>query len=182
MAVLNLLALAERTGEGAYRQQAEQALRGLGSALEQLPLAHVTLVQALARLEPPPEGEGFPESADADDVVGLRARREADGRLVLELAIAAGWHLNANPAGPGLEPTLVEGPDVVRVEYPPARTWRAEPQAEELPVYAGRVELRVELRLRAGREPRVELSYQPCDERRCLAPVRRRVPPARQEG
>ncbi len=182
VAVLNLLALAERTGDGGYRQQAEQALRGLGGALEQLPLAHVTLARAAARLGPAEGGGGLPEAADADDVVGLQVRHAQDGWLALELSIAGGWHLNANPAGTGLAPTLVEGPDVLRVEYPPAQAWRPAPEAEELPVYTGRVELRVELRPGAGPEPRLVLTYQPCDHSRCLAPVRRRVRPARREG
>jgi hypothetical protein len=177
--VLNLLALAQRTGEASFRSQAEQALRGLGGELEQLPLAHVTLAQALARLGAHGEALAAAPRPTDEGLVSVRVRADGDSRLLVELEIASGWHVNANPAGPGLTPTLVEGTDVLGVSYPPGDAWRPATESEALPVYAGRQELRVELRPGAGREVDLVVSYQPCDASRCLAPVRRRLRVAR---
>jgi hypothetical protein len=93
----------------------------------------------------------------------------------VELAVKKGWHVNANPAGAGLVPLSVAGVigKVRGVRYPAAETWDG--GAGAVPVYAGRVVVEGEIERRGGGAVSVELSYQACDEARCLPPVERIV-------
>ena len=50
VSVLNLLDLHRATGTAAFREKAEAALSAFGADLGRVPLAHVTLVRAVARL------------------------------------------------------------------------------------------------------------------------------------
>jgi hypothetical protein len=96
--------------------------------------------------------------------------------FTLVLEIAPGWHVNAHetsdaalvPTAAALVPTAVEaeGAEIVDLTYPAGRTMAA--GGGELSVYQGTVAVRG--RLRGG--GRLVLSYQPCDEARCLPPVR----------
>jgi hypothetical protein len=111
---------------------------------------------------------------------------EVDGRLGtsedeewkpfrLELEVKQGWHVNASPAGAGLVPVSVAGVigGVRGVRYPAAVAWDG--GAGEVPVYTGRVVIEGEIERRGGGAVSVELSYQACDEGRCLPPVERIV-------
>jgi hypothetical protein len=118
---------------------------------------------------------------EAEHLVGahLSLGEESGGfrpfRLALE--IAPGWHLQANPAS---EEYLVstevraEGGEVRNVRYPEGETLRAGFLEEPLSVYSGQVVIEGEV----SGGGRVVLTYQACDEMRCLPPVERRFAPA----
>ncbi|HET7292636.1 MAG TPA: thioredoxin domain-containing protein [Vicinamibacteria bacterium] len=181
VAALNLIGLAERSGEPAYRERAEALLRAFGRSLRDYPLGHVTLVRAAARLAKgapersaprPAPATARPWAADeAGAVVTVRGRvdRSAPGAwkpFVLELAIRDGFHLNANP--PLLRfmvPTEVRGVecDARDVRYPKADR------------YEGRVTIEGQVEVGEGRPAVVALTYQACDEERCLLPITREV-------
>ena len=86
-----------------------------------------------------------------------------------------GWHVNANPAGAGLVPVTVAGVvgRVRGLRYPAGSAWNG--GAGELPVYTGRVVIEGEIERRGGGAAGVEVSYQACDDARCLPPVARIV-------
>jgi hypothetical protein len=93
----------------------------------------------------------------------------------LELEVRRGWHTNANPAGDGLASTRVAGVlgGLRNLRYPPGEAWDG--GAGPVPVYRGRVVIEGEIERRGGGAPAVELTYQACDDARCLPPVSRIV-------
>jgi hypothetical protein len=187
IAALNLIELARRTGVSSFRERAEAVLAAFGGAMARLPLAHVTLVRALARLpasvRPPAAAVATEAASRLEDEA--REAVEATGRLepastawrpfVLELAIKPGWHVGANPAG---EPSLVAtGVEAVLgalrdVRYPEGE---AVAQGEKARVYRRRVRIEGEVQPPGTGAPAVQLTYQACDETRCLPPVTRLV-------
>jgi uncharacterized protein YyaL (SSP411 family) len=178
IAALNLLALAERTGQGSFRERAERLLRAFGRAVAELPVAHVSLVRAVwlaaeaSRAAPaPPAPVLETPAARAEEIVMASGRIEAAAAgtwrpFRLELRIREGWHVNANP--PLLRfliPTEVKAADsaVRALRYPEADR------------YEGSVVIEGEVEVSQGGRASVRLTYQPCDEERCLTPVTRDV-------
>jgi hypothetical protein len=193
VAALNLVTLAELTGDPLWAERAEGVVRAFGRGVVRAPTAHVTLVRALGRLElgPPPsprqEAPSAPAEVSASAVEALeeeaREAVEIEGRLgasddevwkpfVVELAIRPPFHVNANPAGdPALVATEVASilGSVRNVRYPPG-------EAEGgVPVLRGRVRIEGEVEHRGGGAATVEVIFQACDESRCLPPVSRLV-------
>ncbi len=184
VALLALATLAERTGKAVYRERAEAGLRAFAPALEHHPAAVATVAQALLRVggaDRVEEREAeAPTSLDrlAQEVVASGVRLSgpprADGwrPFELEIEIREGWHLNANPASlEFLVPTRVAGA-VRALAYPAGESFRPAFADAELSVYSGRTSIAGEIAPDGGA---LELTYQACDERRCLAPVTRRL-------
>ena len=71
-------------------------------------------------------------------------------------------------------PTAVraEGAELRGVAFPAGEPWTAAPGGGEVAVYRGRVEITGELRPTGG-EPALLVTWQPCDDARCLPPVTR---------
>jgi hypothetical protein len=92
--------------------------------------------------------------------------------FVVELVVRSGFHVNANPTNdPALVPTAVGGVlgGVRNVRYP-----SGEGEAG-VPVYRGRVRIEGEVEHRGGGASAVEVTFQACDDSRCLPPVSRVV-------
>ncbi len=183
VALLALATLAERTGKAVYRQRAEAGLKAFAPALERFPTAVATVAQAVYRFR---GGGGSAERAAAGsrleklarEVVAAGARVSGPARedgwrpFAVELEIREGWHVNANPASLDfLVPTRVAG-EVRALAYPAGEAFRFAFADAELSVLSGRATIAGEI-APGGRG--VELTYQACDERRCLAPVTRRL-------
>jgi uncharacterized protein YyaL (SSP411 family) len=202
IAVLNLLALAERTGEERFHRQALAALRAFAPLVERQPDAVRMLAVAAWCFHrdlggTPVEGlevdERLPEAGfqqldgEAHRVVEAHAEiapGEGGNRTVrLTLTIAPGWHLNANPAGAAfLVPTELAGHglELRAVRYPPGKPVRLGYLPDELPVYQGTVTIEADVAGGAGGDVggiggHLALTYQPCDATRCLPPVTREV-------
>jgi uncharacterized protein YyaL (SSP411 family) len=197
VAVLNLLELGARTGDLGWRGDARAALSAFGHVVEGHPDAVRMLAIAVRRYH---ETGAGPEEARADygearaahereaSAAGALLDHEAE-RLVrsrletspaesgwrafrLTLEIAPGWHLQANPASAAyLLPTAVEAEkgEVRNVRYPPGEPFGSQFSKETIAVYTGQVEITGEASETAG----LVLSYQLCDESKCLPPVRR---------
>src|SRR5262249_31434241 len=174
IAALNLAALAERTDEPRWRARLVSTLETFASAVRSFPLAHLTLVRAAVR---GPRGAGAPRSLDAlaRDVVSAAGRLDpGDGpwrAFEVELSIRAGWHVNANPASEeSLIPTSLSSArsPVRAVRYPEGE--RLGPGPDAAAVYRGTVRLSGEIDVSGG-DPVIQLTYQACDDTRCLAPV-----------
>ncbi len=199
-AARNAVELAKETGEGVHRQRAEATIEAFAAGLEEAPLAHVTLVRALEALRslPPslavaagalaaPAAQAAPAPSPSEALEeAAYAAVEIDGRLGtsedddwkpfrIELEVKKGWHVNANPAGSGLVPLKVAGVigGVRNVSYPAGAPWDA--GAGPVPVYEGRVVIEGQIERRGGGAVSAEVSYQACDEERCLPPVARIV-------
>jgi uncharacterized protein YyaL (SSP411 family) len=176
IAALNLIALAARTGDAAYRTRGEELFRAVSEPMSRWPQAHATLVRALAAFGPavaaPPVAAPAPGplAAAARDVVTVVATldRSAKGPwkpFALELTVAGGWHVNANP--PLLRFLIATE---VRSGHSEVRAVRY-PKGER---YEGRFRIEGEVHVE-GAAPSVSLTYQPCDEEKCLTPVTRDI-------
>jgi uncharacterized protein YyaL (SSP411 family) len=188
---LNLIGLAELTGEGRWAERAEGVVRAFGDGITRAPLGHVTLVRALARLAeetlgpsasapevaaPPPSAvEGLEDEAREAVEIEARLGQNVDEvwkPFTVDLVVRSGFHLNANPTDdPALVPTSVSGVlgPVRNLRYPPAE------REGGLPVYRGRVRIEGEVEHRGGGAAAVEVTFQACDESRCLPAVSRLV-------
>ena len=93
--------------------------------------------------------------------------------FMLDLEIRGGWHVNANPASLDLLiPTGIEGA-LRHVTYPPGHRLRFPFAPDQIAVYTGKATIRGEA---APAEKALRLTYQACDDRRCLPPVHTTVP------
>jgi hypothetical protein len=108
------------------------------------------------------------DTAAKESPVSIRGRRTDFGAIV-ELSIATGWHVNANPAGPGLTPLEVQAePPADEVVYPSSQLLAAA-GVEAIPVLSNTVQIELHSSLPVQR---CRITYQACDETRCVAPVR----------
>jgi hypothetical protein len=211
VAALNAVEMARLTGDAAWADRAEGALRAFGEGMSQAPLAHVTLARALERLLAAPRATLTPPRAaaaiasestattpagasqaiapapatgtledEAYDAVEIEARlgtsEDEDWKpFRVEMTVRKGWHVNANPPGPGLVPTAVAG--VVgrlrNVRYPAGEVWDG--GGGPVAVYRGRVTIEGEVERQGSGAGGIEVVYQACDDARCLPPVTRIV-------
>ncbi len=204
VAALNLIELAARTGEPRWRDEAAATLTAFAPLVERFPEAVRMLALAARRFAslPGSAATGAPAGAPAKVAgprqgIGLGAgalaaeaaqvvtatveagpTTPAGRELRVKLEIAPGWHLQANPGSlPELAATRVEaeGAELAAVRYPPGRSARLAFAGEEVAVYEGEVEVFVTL---SGERDgaAVLLTFQACDDSRCLPPVMRRLP------
>jgi uncharacterized protein YyaL (SSP411 family) len=193
ISALNLLSLAEVTGQASWAERASAVVHGFADGITRAPLAHVTLVRALVRLDQGVSSspaartaEAVPATVSPSEALEDEAREavEVHGRLgggveegwnafEVQLAVGPGFHVNAHPApDPALVATTVSGVlgPVRNVRYP-----TAEAGPGGLAMYTGRVTIEGEIEHRGGGAAAVEVTYQACDDRRCLPPVTRLV-------
>jgi hypothetical protein len=185
VAVLNLLDLHAATGEERWRETAVRALVALAPAAERQPMAARTLVLAGHRLrgrpgEAPPSRKGPAAGVTSPETLVRHRLRVDEGEgwrpFVLELEIEEGWHLHANPASEEpLIPTRLEAVEgeLRNVTYPEGEPLEVGSSDAPLSVYQGVVCITGELRLEGERA--LCLTYQACDERRCLEVAERRI-------
>ena len=198
LAVRALTGLAA-AGYARYASHAAAVLKAFASRLGETPAALPYMLWGLNeyRLANLPEevkarAEGLPSTAGQVKVEGrLSPGTLSPGKpveLAVSLTVAAGWHINANPASlPSLIPTTLSvelpgGEVTVTPRYPPGKVLAAGPAKEKLSVYEGRVELTariVPVRLPSGDgEGRLAVSVraQACDDTgRCLSPATIRI-------
>jgi hypothetical protein len=199
VAVLNALDLAAATGEARWRRQAHDTLAAAAPLVEQFPDGARAMAVAAHRWHRTAgAGEAThasprPEPAAPGAIAGLEAEAAGTAKPTLEvgdagdggwrpfrlvLRLADGWHANAaDAAAEGLVPTTVraEGAELRGVDFPAGEPWAAAPGGGEAAVYRGRVEITGELRPTGGEEPALLVTWQPCDDARCLPPVTRRL-------
>ena len=200
--VTNLFELFRRTGDARYRERALQTLSAFADGMAVAPLGHVTLIGAvrLAEAAGPvsaaeaasaaPVGQGLPVIASsappedledtARDVVSAVARLLPGGEgfrsFTLDLDIRPGFHLNANPASSAaLVPTTIHAVlgRLRSVRYPGGQSFST--GSESVMVYLGRVAITGEIEAPEAGAPALEVTYQACDDRRCLPTITRLV-------
>jgi thiol:disulfide interchange protein DsbD len=119
-------------------------------------------------------------SADVVTIGGTgTAMSGSSGDAMIMLNIEPGYHVNANPATyPYLIATevtadKVEGLDVGKVIYPPAKKQKFQFAEEQLDVYEGQIEVKLPFKA-AGKGSRslpLKVRVQACDDEKCFPPA-----------
>jgi thiol:disulfide interchange protein DsbD len=126
----------------------------------------------------PPRAETLVQAAAAP----VRLAAVGRGEALVTITIAAGWHVNANPASPAyMIPTTVSVAGAAgivpgRVVYPPGKRLQVAFDPEPLSAYSGTVEVRVPLSAAPGAAAGSvtlagRVQFQSCNDQVCLAPV-----------
>ncbi len=185
-----LLDLYEITGDAAWKQQAEALLKAFGKAIAENPRGYTHMVHALLRLEhispatASKASEATPAAVDQTametkayvTVSASELKREGDRLTVTAvLEIAAGWHVNANPASLDfLIPTSVDvredsGKAEVKPAYPGAKAVTT--PLGDIKVYEGKISIPIVATLPGKVENfRLLVRAQACKDTTCLAP------------
>jgi len=187
MAALALVRLARITADADLLRRAGRLLATHAAMMARAPAAFPQmLVAADFYLS---EGEGAPGRPSSDAPVRAEAVAGAatvapGGRFpaTVRLRISPGWHVNSQtPRQSYLIPTSVTlapepGFALQDVRYPQDKSARFDFSEEELSVYEGEILLGLEIAVAESVAPgdyrlRLQLRYQPCSDRECLAPV-----------
>ena len=175
-----LAKLAQRTGEESYRKTANTLLAAYARSINQSPTAYSYFLHGAQLLG---SGAAGPLQYMARGAIRVSAQADAN-RLVINLAIRPGWHINADETLQDyLIPTMVNvdkptpGWHLGAVTYPPAVLKTLGFQREELALFEGQVRISMELTqtdqgLAAPLIP-FSLRLQACDNRLCLPPEQR---------
>ena len=131
-----------------------------------------------------PSQTGQREVRSSADVVsfggtGTAISGDSNGEALVMLTIEAGYHVNANPATyPYLIATevtagKVEGIEVGKAVYPPAKKQKFEFADEPLAVYEGQVEVRLPIKVasKGSRSLPLNVRIQACDHEKCFPPA-----------
>jgi len=202
VAVLNLLELAARTGDRAWLTEARASLKAFSALIETHTDAVRMLAIAVRRYHEVAEAGTVSDHADEEaaqermaDAPGTHMLEDAaEGLVIPELHLAAGaeggwrpfrltlkiepgWHVQANPASEEYPiPTSVraEGAEIRGLRYPEGRRVTPSFARDPLAVYEGTVEITGEIGALSP-EAVLVLTFQPCDDARCLPEVTREV-------
>jgi len=201
VAALNLLDLAAATGEPRFRDLAERTLRAFAPLVERHPEGAKTMALALARFAREGEPRGslrltagcaseplFSVKNGGGSVTDLETAaqanvslelapmpKEADGWLPFKLrvAVADGWHLDARLRLEGVDLDL----DDDSVTWPQPEIIRSPESPLDQQAFRGTFEIIARARSAqgVGGRPQLKLSYQACDEHRCLPPAEKTI-------
>jgi uncharacterized protein len=198
-----LLRLGEITGNKTYREEAGDLLRTFRAYLEDAPRGTESLILAAAiYLDQNPEvnEEENAESRDNQKLLAQASKKpvtvkvfdaqgESEGgqiQLTVRLLIDKGWHINSNhPIQDYLIPTRIgvgeeTGWSLDQASYPEGERITLAFSTELLSVYEGAVDIPVTLTTKdvppspAG--IRLQVSFQPCNDTSCVAPVTLIIP------
>jgi len=177
VAVKNLLAFGAD-----YRDYAEKTLRTFAESMAQSPSSFMYMHFALNDYLTSKEDEDSSEPSIVTATAKVKGKDNAVFNVELQVKVAGGWHINANPAGQdNLIPTTVtvdaNAPvEIFDIAYPKGRTTRFEFSDEPLNIY----EESFMISLRLKQKPNVthktnvpitlKLTYQPCNDIECLFP------------
>jgi len=160
VAAHDLARLARYTGEPRYREHAERTLGVFAEPITRMPMGYTYLLKAADSLQ---NGEPGPR---ADDPHGVVTAVVDPGSA----AIAPGGGVAVAAEGIGVVAALED------IQYPEGEEIRVAFADEPLAVYSGEVKIAARLVLEAGAEAgprvaRVNVRYQACNDKKCLAPT-----------
>ena len=183
VAVKNLLAFGTD-----YRDYAEKTLRTFAESMAQSPSSFMYMHFALNDYLTSEEDEDSSEPSIVTATAKVKEKADAVFNVELQVKVAGGWHINANPAGQdNLIPTTVtvdaNAPvDIVVITYPKGRTTHFEFSDEPLNIYEESlaISLRLKQKPNATHKENVpitlKLTYQPCNDIECLLPQTLNIP------
>jgi hypothetical protein len=183
VAALDAIDLAAATGDERYLDSAESTLRAFAPVVATHPDGARAMTIAFARLAKsrgrstsglatPAPLAGSPTSAGAKAIASVAATlgaADADGfrALTVDVALAAGWSLAAQPESPTLE---LEGGELRDLTLPPATPLPGPPGSPGLAGWTERLRLEGALRPDAPR-PELRLRFHACGEGACHPPA-----------
>ncbi|MCI0631253.1 MAG: DUF255 domain-containing protein [Phycisphaerales bacterium] len=208
----NLVSLWQETGDTHWKRRTEEMLQTFGGALASAPGAQIHMVHALERwlrlgqatspataaspritlpdvrdaVSNAPRSDGSAYVTALITTEPTRVRPGGTFQVHVDLTIAKGWHINANPASDSaLVPTLADlrgsaGDslvEVVSVAYPDGHDLKASYADGPIKVLSDRVRITITARLAESVTVgsivplSVFIQYQACDDARCLPPV-----------
>jgi uncharacterized protein YyaL (SSP411 family) len=184
-----------RLGEPRFSAAAGRILGGLAARVAARPERWPALAAAAPRaaslpslaLAPAAAGNvaaadpEWPTSANRVNATAVARTAGAEDALRIELAIARGWHLNANPASYAyLIPTevAIEGITPLRVRYPASMRFAPRFVPEAIDVFEGRVVIEAFFAkgALAHRDLVAQIKVQACSDTVCLPPETVAVP------
>ena len=181
VAVENLLVLGD-----SYRHYAEKTLRIFAESMVQSPSSFIHAHFALNTYLTSEEDQDSSVPSMVTATATVKSRKGEVDNVVMQLKIAGGWHINANPPGQdNLIPTTVtvaaDAPvEIVDVAYPKGKTVRFEFSDKSLNVYENSLTIPIKLKQKSDwkRNTRItlKLTYQPCNETECLLPQTLNIP------
>ena len=182
VAVKNLLAFGAD-----YRNYAEKTLRTFSDSMAQSPSSFMHMYFALNHYLMTAEKEfdiATPSLVTA--ATAIKAENDEIFKVEVQLKIAAGWHINANPAGQdNLIPTTLEVDtdmpvEIIDIAYPKGRSARFEFSDESLNVYEDSLTIPLKLKWKSNAtgssKVTLKLTYQPCNDTECLFPDTLEIP------
>ena len=181
VAVQNLLGLGEE-----YQDYAERTLRSFAESMSQAPSSFMYMLFALNHYLTLKEELSSETSVLVTTTAEVKAEKDGIFSVELRLKIAAGWHVNANPAGQAnLIPTTLtlntDAPmDIIDIAYPNGRSARFEFSNKPVNVYEGNLTIPLKLKQKSNHKRNTQvtlkLTYQPCSETECLLPQTLNIP------
>jgi DsbC/DsbD-like thiol-disulfide interchange protein len=173
-----------RSGEIAYRDQANGLIGRFAAVLERQPSAYAYLLTGVDDLR---HGELSERGYAAQGGIHLQAQLQplSDGKHLMQLSIRIpeGWHINADrPLSDDLIGTHVQlgkedrGWRLAPVTYPEARLERLAFSSKPLALYTGQIQLQALVEQTDGAAPpttlRIQVGLQACNQEICLPPDR----------
>ena len=181
VAVANLLAFGID-----YRGYAEETLQIFAQSMSQSPSSFMYMHFALNRYLSAEEENATATPSIISGTAEVKTESKGIYAVMLQLDIADGWHINANPAGQDnlIPTTMTVDADIplelANVAYPKGRSTRFAFSNESLNVYEGHLTIPLKLRLKSKLDKSTQvvlkLTYQPCNETECLLPQTLDIP------
>ena len=171
-----------------YRNYAEKTLRTFADSMSQAPSSFMYILFALNQYLILEEGLSSDTTPLVTATAQVKSKKDEILNIELHLKIAAGWHINANPAGQAnLIPTTLEVDtdtpvEIVDIAYPKGKSAHFEFSDGSLNVYEGNLTIPLTLTLKSNPTPQkntqgtLKLTYQPCNETECLFPQTLDIP------
>ena len=171
-----------------YRGYAEETLQIFAQSMSQSPSSFMYMHFALNHYLTSEEGLRNETSSFVTATAEIQFHNGGIFNVMLQLNIAEGWHMNANPAGQdNLIPTTVtvdaDTPfEILDVAYPKGRSTRFEFSNEALNVYEDNLTIPLQLKRKPNMKHdkdvsiTLQLTYQLCNETECLLPQTLDIP------
>ena len=183
VAIANLLAFGTD-----YRSYAEETLQIFAQSMSQSPSSFMYMHFALNHYLTSEERLRNETPSLVTATAKIKSHNSGIFNVMLQLNIAEGWHMNANPAGQdNLIPTTVtvntDTPfEILDVAYPKGRSTRFEFSNEALNVYEDNLTIPLQLKRKPNMKHdkdvsiTLQLTYQLCNETECLLPQTLDIP------
>ena len=171
-----------------YRSYSEETLQIFAQSMSQSPSSFMYMHFALNHYLTSEEGLRNETSSFVTATAEIQSHNGGIFNVMLQLNIAEGWHMNANPAGQdNLIPTTItvdaDTPfEILDIAYPQGRSTRFEFSNEALNVYEDNLTIPLQLKRKPNMKHdkdvsiTLQLTYQLCNETECLLPQTLDIP------
>ncbi len=165
-----------RTGRFEYDKKANALLASFAGHINQAPGSFGYMLTAASEFK---AGELDALGYAGQGGVRLKARQHEGERVMVEISIPHGWHINSNtPVQEGLIPPRVSlnkharDWQIGKVRYPAATMAKLGFQSEALSLYQGDIQIQIDVKAGkdASRILSLQLGIQACNDRICLPP------------